>query len=58
MNKTNEIKLSCPYNNPYQGEYFKALFVCSAGLLRSATAANLFAKKGGIQEIVVRIVTL
>ena len=45
--KTEEIfELNCPYNNPYQGSDFKALFVCSAGLLRSATAANLFAKKG------------
>ena len=45
--KTEEIfRLTAPYNNPYQGSDFKALFVCSAGLLRSATAANLFAKKG------------
>jgi predicted protein tyrosine phosphatase len=45
--KTEEIfQLSAPYSNPYQGSDFKALFVCSAGLLRSATAANLFAKKG------------
>ncbi len=28
--------------NPYQGEYKKVLFVCSAGLLRSATAAHVF----------------
>jgi predicted protein tyrosine phosphatase len=45
--KTEEIfELSCPYNNPYQGSDFKALFVCSAGLLRSPTGANLFAKRG------------
>ena len=45
--KTEEIfELSAPYNNPYQGTDKKLLFVCSAGLLRSATAANLFAKKG------------
>lgn len=25
--------------NPYQGDYTKALFVCSGGILRSATAA-------------------
>lgn len=29
-------------NNPYQGEYKRVLFVCSAGLLRSATAAHTF----------------
>jgi predicted protein tyrosine phosphatase len=47
VNLTNEIfELSCPYSNPYQGNDKKLLFVCSAGLLRSATAANLFAKKG------------
>jgi predicted protein tyrosine phosphatase len=28
--------------NPYQGSYKKVLFVCSAGLLRSATAAHTF----------------
>lgn len=47
MTKTEEIfRLSCPYNNPYQGNSPRILFVCSAGLLRSATAANHFAKKG------------
>jgi len=47
QNKTEEIfKLSAPYNNSYQGKDPRVLFVCSAGLLRSATAANLFAKKG------------
>lgn len=45
--KTEEIfELTAPYSNPYQGNDPKLLFVCSAGLLRSATAANLFAKKG------------
>jgi len=29
--------------NSYQGEYLKVLFVCSAGVLRSATAAAIFA---------------
>jgi predicted protein tyrosine phosphatase len=29
-------------NNPYQGNYKRVLFVCSAGLLRSATAAHVF----------------
>jgi len=40
------FKLTAPYGNPYQGTDKRLLFVCSAGLLRSATAANLFAKKG------------
>ena len=45
--KTEEIfELTAPYSNPYQGNDPKLLFVCSAGLLRSDTAANLFAKKG------------
>lgn len=45
--KTDAIfELTAPYNNPYQGNDKRLLFVCSAGLLRSATAANLFAKKG------------
>ena len=34
-----------PYNNPYQGGDKKVLFVCSAGLLRSATAARIYAGK-------------
>jgi len=47
MNLTQNIfELSAPYDNPYQGTDKKLLFVCSAGLLRSATAANLYAKKG------------
>lgn len=29
-------------NNPCQGDYQRVLFVCSAGLLRSATAAHVF----------------
>lgn len=29
-------------NNPYQGKYKRVLFVCTAGMLRSATAARLF----------------
>jgi predicted protein tyrosine phosphatase len=32
-------------NNPYQGNDKKVLFVCSMGILRSATAARLYAKK-------------
>ena len=38
--KTQQIfKASAPYNNACQGSYHRALFVCSAGMLRSATAA-------------------
>lgn len=47
MNKTEALfQLTAPYNNPYQGREPRLLFVCSAGLLRSATGANLYAKKG------------
>jgi predicted protein tyrosine phosphatase len=35
----------CPYDNPYQGKDKRVLFVCSAGLLRSATGARLYAPK-------------
>ena len=31
--------------NPYQGKDKKVLFVCSAGILRSATAARMYAGK-------------
>jgi len=34
-----------PYDNPYQGKDKRVLFVCSAGILRSATAARIYAKK-------------
>lgn len=34
-----------PYNNPYQGSDKRVLFVCSVGMLRSATAARIYAKK-------------
>lgn len=34
-----------PYDNPYQGNDKRVLFVCSAGVLRSATAARLYAKR-------------
>jgi len=36
---------SAPYNNPYQGQDKRVLFVCSAGLLRSATGARMYAGK-------------
>lgn len=32
-------------DNPYQGKDKKVLFVCSAGILRSATAARMYAHK-------------
>lgn len=34
-----------PYSNPYQGNDERVLFVCSAGILRSATAARIYARK-------------
>lgn len=45
--KTEQIfEVTAPYNNFLQGHYFRALFVCSAGLLRSATAATLGSQYG------------
>lgn len=41
------FKLTAPWDNVYQGKYHKALFVCSAGILRSASAAEYFAQKHG-----------
>lgn len=38
-------KSHAPYNNPYQGKDKRVLFVCSAGILRSATGARLYARK-------------
>jgi predicted protein tyrosine phosphatase len=32
-------------HNSYQGKYHRALFLCSAGLLRSATSASIFSGK-------------
>lgn len=32
-------------DNPYQGNHKKVLFVCSAGILRSATGARIYAQK-------------
>lgn len=44
--KTEMIQLShSVWDNPYQGSDKKVLFVCSAGILRSATAARIYAKK-------------
>ena len=39
------FETSSPWQNPYQGTDKKVLFVCSAGILRSATAARIYAKK-------------
>ena len=36
---------TAPWDNPYQGEDKRVVFVCSAGILRSATAARLYASK-------------
>jgi predicted protein tyrosine phosphatase len=33
--------LDAPWDNPYQGDAKRVLFVCSAGILRSATAAHI-----------------
>ena len=38
--------LSCPFDNQYQGVSTRLLFVCSAGLLRSPTAANTATRLG------------
>ena len=47
MTKTKQIfELSAPYNNQFQGVSMRALFVCSAGILRSPTAATVAAKLG------------
>lgn len=34
-----------PWDNPFQGNDKRVLFVCSAGILRSATAARIYAQK-------------
>ncbi len=40
------FQTSAPYNNPYQGDAPRWLFVCSAGLLRSPTGAAIAIKHG------------
>ena len=47
MKTMNEIIFSTksPWDNPYQGKDKKVVFVYSAGILRSATAARLYAGK-------------
>ena len=48
MTKTQEIfKLTAPFDNPFQGNDIRALCVCSVGILRSPTLANVLLKKGG-----------
>lgn len=39
------FELTAPWDNPYQGKDKKIVFVCSAGILRSATAARLYGDK-------------
>lgn len=47
MTYTEQIfKLGCPFNNEYQGTAKRLLFVCSAGMLRSPTCANVGASLG------------
>jgi predicted protein tyrosine phosphatase len=40
------FELSSPYDNQYQGKTPRYLFVCSAGLLRSPTAATVASQMG------------
>jgi predicted protein tyrosine phosphatase len=40
------FELECPYDNMYQGNASRYLFVCSAGLLRSPTAAKVAMELG------------
>lgn len=47
MNKTQQIfNLTAPYDNPYQSNRTRILFVCSAGLLRSPTGAAVGSARG------------
>lgn len=39
------MESAVPLRNPYQGTDKRVVFVCSAGLLRSATAARIYAHK-------------
>lgn len=46
ITKTEAIFTSkSPYQNAFQGPDKRVLFICSAGILRSATAARIYAKK-------------
>lgn len=45
--KTQDIlELTAPYDNPYQGKDLRLLFVCSVGMLRSPTFADVATNKG------------
>jgi len=47
MTRTKQIfSLTAPYNNRYQGTQTRLLFVCSVGMLRSPTAADVASKIG------------
>lgn len=47
MTLTDQIyELSSPYDNCYQGNFKRLLFVCSAGILRSPTGATVGAQMG------------
>ena len=48
MTKTEDIFKTndCPYQNRYQGTEPRVTFVCSAGLLRSPTAARIASEYG------------
>lgn len=48
MGKTSNMQQGsrCPFKNEYQGLTPRVLFVCSAGLLRSATCATLGSQEG------------
>jgi predicted protein tyrosine phosphatase len=39
------MESTSPWDNPYQGKDKKVLFVCSAGILRSATGSRMYAHK-------------
>lgn len=39
------FSVSCPWDSPCQGKDLRILFVCSAGILRSATASRMYAKR-------------
>lgn len=47
MSKTQEMFFqSNPYTTDFQGDYVRAVFVCTAGMLRSPTAAAVACKMG------------
>lgn len=47
MTNTQKIfQLTAPYNNQYQGNFTRLLFVCAVGMLRSPTAAEVGTEEG------------